>query len=124
MIVGRKHLERIVAQQLATISDGACRAALRSILVEPRVEVREWDYGAEYEEYPYWVVAEAPEHGVLLAYCEQGFGPEQPWGFLFMDEPEYATLGMDSQWNGSLEQAFVRSGFWPDPTDSKGAPAA
>jgi hypothetical protein len=118
-LIEREHLEHIIAQQLAMIGDPAREAALRSILVEPRVKVREWDYGAEYEEYPYWVVAEALERGILLAYCEQGFGPEHPWGFLLTDEPEFATLGMDSQWNGSLERAFVSSGLWPGTDGAK-----
>jgi hypothetical protein len=57
-------------------------------------------------------VAEAPERGVVLVYCEQGFGPEMPWGFLVSDEPEFTTLGMDAQWGWYLEEAFVRSGLW------------
>jgi hypothetical protein len=109
----------LVAQQLATVSDAGRRDALRALLLaEPRREERTWSYGAPGERIPYWVVAEAPERGIILAYCEQGFGPEFPWGFLFLDAPGEVThygrtLGMDAQWNWYLEEAFVRSGLWP-----------
>ena len=109
------HIRTLVAQQLAIVSDPARREALTSLLVEPRAEEREWDYGAPGQHYPYWVVAEAQARGVILVYCEHGFGPESPWGFLFTDEPEFATLGMDSQWDWYLEGAFIRFGLWSGP---------
>jgi hypothetical protein len=54
----------------------------------------------------------------MLVYCEEGFGPQFPWGVLFNDPSGQAasedlTLGMDAQWNWYLEEAFVRSGLWP-----------
>jgi hypothetical protein len=109
-----------VARELATVRDVARRDALRAMLLaEPRQEERDWSYGAPGERFPYWVVAEAPERGIILVYCEQGFGPEFPWGFLFIDAPgdvtRYGrTLGMDAQWSWYLEEAFVRSGLWPE----------
>lgn len=116
-MIERQHLERMVADQLAMIGNPACRIALRSIRVEPRVEVRDWAYGAGGERYPYWIVAEEPVKGIILVYCEQGFGPEFPWGFLDTGEPEPASLGIDAQWNWYLEEAFVRAGLWDGPMD-------
>jgi hypothetical protein len=84
-------------------------------LVEPRVETRAWDYGTTGEQFPFWIVAESATRATILVYCEQGFGPEQPWGFLFTDDPDYRSLGMDSQWCWYLEEAFVRSGLWTGP---------
>jgi len=114
-MVDSRQVKALVAEQLAMIEHAARRDALRALLLpEPRLEVRAWDYGASDERYPYWVVAEARERSILLAYCEQGFGPEFPWGFLFMENDSRAeSLGMDAQWNWYLEEAFVRSGLWP-----------
>jgi hypothetical protein len=112
MMIELPRLRRLVDEQLAIIRDPARREALRSRLVEPWREEREWDYGEQGERYPCWVVAAAPERGVILVYCEQGFGPEMPWGFLYTDADE-ASLGMDAQWNWYLEEAFVRAGLWP-----------
>ena len=111
-----ERVKALVARELALVADPARREALRAILVEPRLEEQEWDYGAPGERYPYWVVAEAPARGTVLGYCEQGFGPEFPWGFLFTDDPDFTSLGMDSQWNWYLEEAFVRSGLWSGQT--------
>jgi len=107
-----ERVQALVAQELALVTEPARRAALERLLVAPRHEERDWDYGVPGERYPYWVVAEAPAQGVLLVYCERGFGPEFPWGFLFTDEPEFTSLGMDSQWHWYLEEAFVQSGLW------------
>jgi hypothetical protein len=114
-----EEVKALVARELATVSDAGRRDALHALLLpEPRREERAWSYGARGERFPYWVVAEAPERGIILVYCDQGFGPEFPWGFLFTDGPGEvtpygSTLGMDAQWNWYLEEAFVRSGLWP-----------
>ncbi|MBV9108833.1 MAG: hypothetical protein JO306_05475 [Gemmatimonadetes bacterium] len=112
-MIDRPALDALVAAQLAMIRDPARREALRARMVEPWVEEREWDYGEPGERYPYWVVAAAPERWIILVHCEQGFGPDRPWGFLPVGEPETASLGMDAQWNWYLEEAFVRAGLWP-----------
>ena len=102
----------LVEEQMRGIQHECRRKELQRLLVTPRPEKREWDYGTIEEEYEYWVVAESEVHGVVLVYCDQGFGPDMPWGFLFNHDPEFATLGMDSQWNWCLEEAFARSGLW------------
>jgi hypothetical protein len=109
-----EQLRALVAEQMRIIAHPGRRDALQRLLVSPRREDREWDYGTPGERYPYWVVAESVERGILLVYCEQGFGPGIPWGFLFTRDPKNTTMGMDSQWNWYLEEAFVRSGLWPD----------
>jgi hypothetical protein len=111
-MVGREEIAALVAEQVALIEDPDRRDLLLRLLVEPRVETREWDYGAPGERFPYWVVAESPGDGVLLVYCEQGFGPGMPWGWLFTDDPEFGTLGMDAQWEWYLEAALIRSRLW------------
>jgi hypothetical protein len=108
----------LVDRQLTLVEDRARRQALNALLVEPRIEHRQWDYGEPGEEFPYWVVAEEPARGILLVYCQHGFGPNMPWGFLFTKEPDFTSLGMDSQWGWYLEEAFVRSGLWVGPTRS------
>ena len=82
-------VQGLVDAQMAIIEDRARREALAQLLVPPRLEEREWDYGAPDTRYPYWVVAEAPE---------------------------FVTLGMDCQWGWCLEEAFIRSGLWGGAT--------
>ena len=118
-MVSKEEVAALVAEQVALIEDSDRRDLLLRLLVEPRVEEREWDYGEEGERYPYWVVAESPEHHLILVYCEQGFGPESPWGWLYNGESEceeeLASLGMDAQWEWYLESALTNSGIWRGP---------
>lgn len=117
MVIGRDEIVALTARELALIEDPARCSALAAILVEPRVEEREWLYSRDPVRYPYWVVAESVEQKILLVYCEQGFGPSFPWGVLYTgDHPMDQTLGMDAQWNWYLEEAFWRSGLWDGPT--------
>lgn len=104
-------LQLLIARELAWIELPERRAALEAVLVEPRLEEREWDYGAPGEKCSYWVVAEAPDNRLILVWCDEGFGPTFPWGFLSTIEPHDTSLGMDSQWSCYLEEAFVRSGL-------------
>lgn len=108
----RQQIDSLIARELAIMTDRRRRDALHSILVEPRLEEREWDYGRPGDRFHYWVVAEARDEGIILVYCEHGFGPESPWGFLFTDARNSYTLGMDSQWDWYLEGAFVTAGLW------------
>ena len=112
-VVTHNQMLTLVEEQMRHIRHEGRRQELQRLLVTPRPEKREWDYGAIEEEYEYWVVAESDVLGVMLVYCDQGFGPDMPWGFLYTHDPECATLGMDSQWNWYLEEAFARSGLWP-----------
>ena len=115
-MLDRESVKALVQDQLALIRNEARKRALQAILVEPRMEDREWDYGEAGERYRYWVVAEESQSGVILVYCEQGFGPESPWGFLLTRDDQETTLGMDSQWNWYLEKAFIRAGLWAGET--------
>ncbi len=109
------HISDLVAAELALIEDHLRVESLKTFLVIPRQEERDWDYGVPDTRYAYWVVAEVRDRGILLVYCEHGFGPEMPWGFLFANKPQAKTLGMDSQWCWYLEEAFIRSGLWDGP---------
>lgn len=111
-----ERVKALVRDQLCLIENDERKIALQALLVEPRLEDGGWEYGSPGERYPYWVVAEEPLARVILVYCEQGFGPEFPWGFLFTNDDQEKTLGMDSQWNWYLEEAFIRAGLWAGET--------
>lgn|GEM_PF-2782955 len=114
-MIGPEEIAARVAKEVALVRNPERRDLLLRLLVEPRREGRAWEYGAPGERYPYWVVAEAPDEGLILVYCEEGFGPEFPWGFLDTDGPFRDSLGMDSQWDWYLEAALCRSGLWRGP---------
>ena len=80
-------------------------------MVTPRVEDRGWDYGAEDQRYPCWIVMEHHQSNTAIAYCEYGFGPKCPWGLLFISGP-HMGIGMDAAWYLRLEDAFRESMAW------------
>ena len=85
--------------------DAELAAALRPLLVVPHVEQREWDYGSDNQTYPCWIVLEHDPSNTAIVYCAEGFGPASPWGLLFL-RGEHLSMGMDSGWFSSLEDAF------------------
>lgn len=96
----------LVASELAAIADPLVREGLAAALVMPWKRQLEWDYGAPDEAYPGWIVAEDHETDTGIAWCDQGFGPKNPWGLVFLS---HASMGMDSGWFAWLEEAFADS---------------
>lgn len=86
-----------IEDELRRVRDDRVVRHVRSLLVEPRAELRDWDYGAPDEKYLCWIVAEHRCTGI--AYCEQGFGPRCPWGLISASiEARHNSIGMDSGW--------------------------
>ncbi len=99
---------KLVTVELSRISDRALVEALEPLIVSPRAVNLSWDYGAPGQTYECWVVAEHGPSHTAIAYCEQGFGPADPWGLVTLDSPA-PTIGMDSSWYSTLEDAFRQS---------------
>src|SRR5262245_49511978 len=100
-----------VLAELSGVSDVECAHAIRQLLVAPRCEQREWDYGPAGQTHPCWIVLEHRATDTCIAYCERGFGPSCPWGLLFIEGP-WLNMGMDYQWYTYLEDAFRQSQAW------------
>ena len=101
----------LVESELARIVEPSTVALIRSLLVPPRCEQRPWDYGVPDTTYPCWIIAEHPESNTCVSYCEHGFGPESPWGLLFICG-KYMSMGMDCGWFSTLEAAVRDSMAW------------
>jgi hypothetical protein len=88
---------------------------IRKLLVEPYSVEREWDYGTSSQTYICWTVLEHRKSNTGIAYCEYGFGPENPWGLVFLSG-SHMGIGMDAGWFPRLEIAFKESMAWNDAT--------
>lgn len=104
-------LEALVDGELARMS-AARRTSLGRLLVPPVLREIPWDYGRAGERHACWIVGRAPDGLVSLAYCDAGFGPAFPWGYLF--EPDDG-MGMDAQWHSGLEDAAIGAGCLSAP---------
>src|SRR5688572_28192370 len=106
-MINEHSIVEVVAAELSRIADPNLVTEIRSLLVEPRCEIREWDYcGAPWNDgengYPRWIIARRDNH-VVFAYCEHGFGPRSPWGILSANPS--GTMGPDYCWYPTLEAA-------------------
>lgn len=79
MDINASKIRALVADELGGISDERVLYHIRSLLVEPTVIMRDWDYGAAGEAYPCWAVLDHVKSNTGIAYCESGFGPRTPW---------------------------------------------
>jgi hypothetical protein len=56
MPIDAKNLKILIEGELATLSDDRVIAHIRSMLIEPYVLLRYWDYGEPGQQYPCWMV--------------------------------------------------------------------
>jgi len=101
-------IQRLVRAELDRMTDMNLVAAIVPLLVEPRLEARPWDYGAADQTYSCWIVLGHTPSNTGIAYCAEGFGPTDPWGLL-SPTGKHLSMGMDSGWYASLEDAFRQS---------------
>jgi hypothetical protein len=104
-------VEKKIEAEIARIAQPELVDCIRGYIVPLRRELREWDYGSPGLSYPCWIFAEHPESNTAFAYCEQGFGPSDPWGLLSI-RGDFLSIGMDSGWFATLESAFRDSMAW------------
>jgi len=90
---------------MSRMKDDRLVASIGPLLVSPRCEARDWEYGPDGQTYPCWIILEHPPSNSCIAYCDEGFGPQSPWGLLFL-RGEHLSMGMDSGWFTTLEDAF------------------
>src|SRR5688572_23939039 len=98
MEIDGETLKGLIEEELANVSDPRVVAHIRGILVPPYVLLHDWDYGERGQQYPCWMVLEDPETGAKIAYCEYGFGPDNPWGLVGPDSRPRPSIGMDCAW--------------------------
>ena len=104
-------ISKLVASEIGRIDQHDLARIITELLIEPREELREWDYGESGEQFPCWIVLEHRQTNTAIAYCDKGFGPDDPWGLLPVDDPR-PNIGMDSAWFVSLEDAARAASFW------------
>lgn len=106
-------LVQLVSAELSRVVEPNRRTDLASLFVAPVPLQLGWNYGEEGARFNCWQVGQSRDGGVLLVYCDQGFGPAFPWGFIF---PEEDSLGMDCQWHSGLEDAAINAGLIAAPS--------
>lgn len=109
--MNKSQFDCLLELEISIISQDDIRQNIIERRVDSRVENRAWDYGDKDCEYPCWIGVEDVSSNTAIGYCLQGFGPEYPWGLLFL-KGEPSSMGMDSGWYPSLESAVREAPFW------------
>jgi hypothetical protein len=105
-------MKALVAAELERAADANCRDRLAGVLVEPTFLSLAWEYGAVGATRLCCVVARLDDGDRALVYCEDGFGPQEPWGAVSLAE---ASMGGDEQWYSSLYDAAIGAGLCQPP---------
>jgi hypothetical protein len=105
-------IKALVAQELDEVPDEESRRRLAELLVEPSFQHLAWEYGALGATRSCCIVAKSADAELALVYCEDAFGPAEPWGAVSLLE---ASMGDDAQWYGSLFDAAIGAGFCSAP---------
>lgn len=109
MPVTPTQIRSLVETELAELRDERVKSHIQSLLVEPTILMREWDYGVPGQTYPCWSVLNHVKSNTGVAYCEFGFGPRSPWGLVMLSGSEHMSLGMDSGWFETFLEAYFDS---------------
>lgn len=109
MTITAAQLLKMVEAELVVLKDARVVSHARTLLVSPNPVIRGWDYGADDEAYPCWSVLEHKASKTGIAYCENGFGPRNPWGLVSLAGTEHMSMGMDSGWFPSFLEAYFDS---------------
>jgi hypothetical protein len=104
-------LKAQIAHELERLSDALVKCHIRSLLVEPKPVLLDWDYGKPGEQFLCWVVLDDSASRTGIAYCESGFGPRDPWGLVWLgsEDGKHGSIGMDSAWFRIFLDAYFES---------------
>jgi hypothetical protein len=108
--------------ELEKIDQQAVVECIEKFRIPPRLQYLNWDYGEEGQQYPCWIAVEDPGTGTAVVFCQQGFGPQYPWGLVSIEGP-YQSMGTDYQWFVTLEEA-VRDAMFSEGPNPDGDPVS
>jgi hypothetical protein len=102
-------VEALVRDDMRALSDARVAAHVSSLLAVPPQSLRlGWTFGAVGETLDGFLVLDHPRSGTGIVYCEQGFGPANPWGLVFTNRGPLST-GTSDGWYPRLLDAYFES---------------
>jgi len=108
MNLNAANLKKKIDLELDRLSDERVLKHIRHHLIHAKVVMRDWQYGMVGQKYPCWTVLEHSSSNTGIAYCEEGFGPDYPWGLVSLSGTD-ASMGMDTGWFKSFLDAYFDS---------------
>jgi hypothetical protein len=110
MSISPAALSDLIAKELSAVTDARVVGAIRDLLIEPRADLIDWDYGAPNQQFLCWTVFHDGKTELEIVFCENGFGPSMPWGLVNAATPDRRrSMGMDSGWFATFLEAWLDS---------------
>ena len=96
------HLKHLIE----TLTDDRVQQHIRTYLIKPTPVLQNWEYGKSGQQFACWTVLDHKPTGHGIAYCDEGFGPKNPWGLV---DPAGGSMGMDAGWFDAFLPAYFDS---------------
>ena len=111
MTINATTIEEKIDGELAHVLDRRVVEHINRLLVKPKPILRNWDYGTPGQQFACWEVLNDIESSTGIAYCDDGFGPRNPWGLVWLDSrpDKPQSMGMDSGWFSTFMDAYFDS---------------
>jgi hypothetical protein len=106
--MGKTEILDLIEAELVDFSDVEIIDFIKTHLIDPAPLDLAWDYGEPDVKFRGWSVLEDAITGTRIVYCEQGFGPTNPWGLVscYVETP---SMGQDTGWFTTFLDAFFDS---------------
>jgi len=109
-------VRELVKTELLEVGNAETVRGIHSFLVEPRIEMRLWDWAEMPVEYPVWVVAESSRYDYGIVFSDYGFAPDRPWGLVFLS---HRNFDADYCWYSTLADAYIDSRLLEEHDEAK-----
>ena len=106
----------LVEAELSGIGNAETVRGIHTFLVEPRMEMRFWDWGETPRDYPVWVIAESSQYDYGIVFSDYGFAPDRPWGLVFLS---HRNFDADYCWYSTLADAYRDSRLLEEHEEAK-----
>jgi hypothetical protein len=107
----------LVESELRKIANADIVQGVRTFLVEPRLEMRAWEWEKPLADFPVWIVAESSRYDYGIAFSDYGFAPDRPWGLVFLS---HRGFDADYCWFPTLEDAYNDSRLLEEHEETQG----
>lgn len=115
MTITPKYLKEIIKSEVSVLTDQRLITQINASLINPVGVMLNWDYGEIGQQFLCWSVFEHKRSKTGIAFCKDGFGPENPWGLIGSSD-DAQSMGQDCGWFNSFLAAYL-DGFAPTYLD-------
>ena len=105
-------IKNLLDFEIAQIVDSTRRSIALALLIPPKNLSLAWEYGSPGDRFDCWLIGKSCDDKTGFVFCQEGFGPSYPWGFVALDNE---SMGSDDRWYAGLEDTLIGVGILDAP---------